>query len=160
MRRAETGSYLGMKKILVAVDETEASTRAAAFVQEFFKGDDFSLTAVNVAHEPIEWLPAAPYGAVTAWPSPLVQDMAGLEDAIARQEAASQAIAGRQVPPGTDIEVAFGETVDAILAAADNVGADLIVVGSSDKGFLARLFSGSVSEQLVRKAPRPVLVVH
>lgn len=149
-----------MKKILVAVDESESSARAAKFVQEFFRGDDVSLTAVNVASQPVEWMPAAPYGGITAWPAPAVQDLSAMEDAWAREEAAGQAVAGRQVPPGTDIEVAFGETVDAILAAAEDLDADMIVVGSRDKGFLDRLFSGSVSEQLVRKAPRPVLVVH
>lgn len=150
-----------MKKILVAVDETEASQRAAAFVDEFFAGEGYSLTAVNVAQRPVEWLPATPYGGIAQWsyPYPVPPDESAMEEDLARREAAGEAIASRQAPPGSDIEVRFGETVAAILVAADEVDADVIVVGSNDKGFLQRLLSGSVSEELVRSASRPVLVV-
>lgn len=148
-----------MKKILVAVDETEASQRAAAFVDEFFTRDEYSISAVNVADQPVEWLPATPYGGIAQWSYPVQHDQSAMEEALARREAAGEAIASRQAPPGSDIEVRFGETVEAILVAADEVDADVIVVGSHDKGFLERLLSGSVSEQLVRSASRPVLVV-
>jgi hypothetical protein len=57
-----------MRRILVAVDETPASRRAAAFVDGFFTGDDVSIVAVNVARVPVEWMPPAPYGGVYAWP--------------------------------------------------------------------------------------------
>jgi nucleotide-binding universal stress UspA family protein len=147
-----------MKKILVAVDETEASRRAAAFVDEFFSSEDYSVSAVNVARQPTDWMPATmpavPFGAVSPWPY-----APEMKEALARQEAAGEAIVNRQAPEGADTEVFFGDTVEAILAAADDVGADLIVVGSNDKGFLQRLFSGSVSEGLVRSSTRPVLVV-
>lgn len=152
------------KKILVAVDETEASRRAVEFVEEFFMGADVSLTVVNVARSPVSWVPASPYGGVAAWPYPMgdvrrEEIDPALDEAYAREEAAGRSVASQQAPPGADIEVTFGETVDAISVAAEEVDADLIVVGSTDKGFLQRLFSGSVSEELVRKAPRPVLVV-
>lgn len=152
------------KKILVAVDETEASRRAVEFVEELFEGADVSLTVVNVARTPAPWAPVSPYGGVLPWPYPMGdmrhQDVdPELEDAFTREEAVGRSVASRQAPPGADVEVAFGETVEAISVAAVEVDADLVVVGSSDKGFLQRLFSGSVSEELVRKAPRPVLVV-
>lgn len=149
-----------MKKILVAVDETEASERAAAFVDEFFGRAEYSISAVNVARRPVAWFRAEAYGGVSPWPPPGEREAQALEDAFAREEAAGHAVASRQAPTGTDdVEVLFGETVDAILVAADDVGADLIVVGSNDKGFLQRLFGSSVSEGLVRSASRPVLVV-
>jgi nucleotide-binding universal stress UspA family protein len=147
------------KKILLAVDETDASRRAVSFVEEMFDEQTVSLTAVNVARTPVEWMPATPYGTVTAWPYAPGTETTGIDSAFARQEAVSQEVAGRQVPPGTTIEVAFGDAAEAIVMAADDIGADLIVVGSHEKGFLERLFRGSVSEEVVRKAPRPVLVV-
>ncbi|HZA79299.1 MAG TPA: universal stress protein [Acidimicrobiales bacterium] len=155
-----------MKRVLVAVDETEASRRAAEFVDRFFAGMDVSITAVNVARQPVEWLPATPYGGVFAWPWPYRAgaDAAGAEEelaqeAVRRAEVRGEAIAAAQAPAGAEIEVVFGEAVDAISAAAEDENADLIVVGSNDKGFLQRLFGGSVSERLAREAPRPVLVV-
>lgn len=148
-----------MKKILVAVDETEASRRAADFVDGFFDREHYSVSAVNVARQPVGWLPDTPYGDTTQWPYP--GDRGRLaDDALAREEATGQAVASRQAPPGSDIDVLFGETVDAIVVAADDVRADLIVVGSNDKNFLQRLLGGSISEDVVRRASRPVLVVH
>jgi len=42
---------------------------------------------------------------------------------------------------------------------ARKVEADLLVVGSHGKGPMKRLFLGSVSEGVLRRAPCPVLVV-
>jgi len=148
-----------MKRILVAVDESPASRRAAQFVDGFFRGDDVSIVAVNVARVPMEWMPAAPYGRTYAWPAAAVADGSVIDDALAREEATAEAIAVEQAPRDAHVEVVFGETVEAILQAAEDESADLIVVGSTDKGFLQRLLGGSVSERLTRAAALPVLVV-
>jgi nucleotide-binding universal stress UspA family protein len=49
--------------------------------------------------------------------------------------------------------------VDAILDLGEEIGADLIVVGSRGHGPIERLFLGSVSEGVVHHATRPVLVL-
>jgi nucleotide-binding universal stress UspA family protein len=58
---------------------------------------------------------------------------------------------------------AFEDRADvapALLAEAESLGADLIVVGARERpGFTARLGLGSVSRKLVRRAPMAVLVV-
>jgi nucleotide-binding universal stress UspA family protein len=147
-------------RILVAVDRTEGSRRAAAFVDRFFAGMDVAVTAVNVARDPPETVPPVPFGEVFPW-GPAGPDMAGgdREQAMVREQQAGEAVASAQAPADADVEVVFGEVVEAILRAADDEDADLIVVGSNDKGFLQRLLGGSVSEELARKASRPVLIV-
>lgn len=148
-----------MRKILVAVDEGPASRRAAKFVEGFFRhDDDVSITAVNVARAPVPWVAPAPFGAVYAWPYG-ADDAAAFDEAVAEEQAAGTAVAAAQAPVGADVEVVFGETVEAIIRAADDENADVIVVGSTDKGFLARLLDGSVSQRLTRESSRPVLVV-
>lgn len=52
-----------------------------------------------------------------------------------------------------------GTTDDAILAAAIEDNADLLVMGSHGRRGLQRFFLGSVAERIVRSAPVPVLVV-
>lgn len=52
-----------------------------------------------------------------------------------------------------------GQPAKAIVAVAEEEGADLIVTGTSDPGFLDRLFGGSVSESVAREANCDVLVV-
>jgi nucleotide-binding universal stress UspA family protein len=52
-----------------------------------------------------------------------------------------------------------GEAGDAIVAAADSEGADLIVIGSHGRSGVSRFFIGSVSDYVVRHAHCPVMVV-
>jgi nucleotide-binding universal stress UspA family protein len=149
-----------MRKILVAVDETAASRRAAAFVDGFFGGEkDVSIVAVNVARVPVDWMPPAPYGGIYAWPFTVGGERESVEEALAREEAKGRTVATAQAPHDADVEVVVGEPVEAIERAADDEKADLVVVGSNDKSFLQRLLGGSVAEELARHRTRPVLVV-
>lgn len=149
-------------RILLAVDATESSEQAAAFVDRFFSGPQFTITAVNVARTPS---PAAlgpvPYGGVFAWPAAHTreQEFAAYDQAREHERSKARLVAEDQAPADASVDVVFGEAVEAISRAAEDQDADLIVVGSKDKGFIARLFTGSVSDELARKAPRPVLVV-
>jgi nucleotide-binding universal stress UspA family protein len=52
-----------------------------------------------------------------------------------------------------------GQPAPALSEACEEIGADLLVAGSRGYGPLARVFLGSVSTQLMHKAPCPVLVV-
>ena len=52
-----------------------------------------------------------------------------------------------------------GDAVDEIVAYADTIGAEVIVVGSRGHGAIASALLGSVSRGVLREARRPVLVV-
>jgi nucleotide-binding universal stress UspA family protein len=49
---------------------------------------------------------------------------------------------------------------DAIIACAAELDVELIVIGKHRVGFVAHLFAGSVTENVMRHAPCPVLIVH
>ncbi len=55
-------------------------------------------------------------------------------------------------------EVRTGAPTEEIAELAKEAGADLVVVGDSGRGFLARAFVGSVADRLVHLAPCSVLV--
>lgn len=57
------------------------------------------------------------------------------------------------------VEVHHGSPVVQILAAADRINADLIVLGSHSKGVIKHAFLGSVAEKVLRKSQKPVLVI-
>lgn len=62
---------------------------------------------------------------------------------------------------GAEVEVAVrtGKPYQAIVAAARETDAHLIVMGSQGRGFVPELFLGSVSHQVARHASAPVLLV-
>ena len=68
---------------------------------------------------------------------------------------------GVSVPAGVRVErqVAEGAPAEEILRAAQAVKANLIVMGTHGRTGLARLLAGSVAEQVMRRAPCPVLTV-
>jgi nucleotide-binding universal stress UspA family protein len=53
-----------------------------------------------------------------------------------------------------------GDTVPAILRIADELDAEMIVVGSTRHGAIGTALLGSVSLDLLRRVRRPVLVIH
>jgi nucleotide-binding universal stress UspA family protein len=65
------------------------------------------------------------------------------------------------VPAGIRVErfVREGDPSGEILRAAQFTNADLIVMGTHGRTGLSRVLMGSVAEQVVRKAPCPVLTV-
>jgi len=52
-----------------------------------------------------------------------------------------------------------GRADRAIVGLADELGADLIVIGTHPTGLLQRLLGGSTAERIARSAPCPVVVV-
>jgi nucleotide-binding universal stress UspA family protein len=150
-----------VKRILVALDESDASAQAAEFVNDFFGGGGYEILALNVAGVPVPWVDAGiGYAGVYPYAYTGPYGLGASSDVIERveRERAEEALEASGVSSDETL-VEFGEPVTAISAAAVEHDVDLIVVGSHDKGFLKRLLVGSVSESLVRRAPRPVLVV-
>jgi nucleotide-binding universal stress UspA family protein len=86
---------------------------------------------------------------------------------LPRSEYADQArdsaelIAGRLREAGVeaDVEVRSGRPVPGVLVAAEEIGADLILVGASARGPVAARLLGDVSLALVQRSKRPVLVI-
>jgi nucleotide-binding universal stress UspA family protein len=48
---------------------------------------------------------------------------------------------------------------DAILAAAERLGVDLVALGSHGRSGFKRAVLGSVADEVARRSPRPVLTV-
>lgn len=64
---------------------------------------------------------------------------------------------------GPDVEVRLvpdDETTGAaIVRVAHEMNAEVLVIGSSGKGWVSRLFGGSVSDYVVHHAPCPVMLI-
>ncbi len=148
-----------MTKVLIAVDETDASRHAAEVAAKLFPGGDF--LALCVAAAQIEWMPpGAAWGYVMPY-TELPPRSAGLntiDDEAAARAAERAAEVAAEIPSAETIgEV--GDPTTAILRAADDHDVDVIVVGSHHKNWLARLIEGSVADNVAHRATVPVLVV-
>ena len=82
-------------------------------------------------------------------------------DEFHREHEMIQTLADRLRDAGHKVNALLiqGPTVQTILEQAEKLGAEVIVVGSHGRGKLFDLVVGSVSAEVIRKSPVPVLVV-
>jgi nucleotide-binding universal stress UspA family protein len=162
-----------MTHVLIAVDDSETSVRAATTARRVF-GDQARYTVLNVAtNSPVIWgddalaagmvypltLPGA--GVVGGIPftvqtpgHPEWADTDRIDQAEQRADDVAREAGLSEARPVGDT----GDPAEAILAAAHEYGADVIVVGTHDRHWFTRLFSRSVSDAIVRESDIPVLI--
>ncbi len=149
-----------MKTIVVGYDGSASADRALERASEFAKAFAAKLVVVSVAELPAYVPPyaAGPETGLTAMPmeEPVLADIDPDEVVGGVLDQAK----GRLGGVDADFEARTGAADDAIIEVADERGADLIVVGTREPGFLARLFEGSVSRDLAKRAHCDVLIVH
>lgn len=101
--------------------------------------------------------------AVTAWSPPAFDLAGGLLDTDLLEEGAAEALdrvlAALPDPTRFETVVRSGPPAEVIMAEADRLEADLIVLGTRGRGALAQLLLGSVSRSVAARAERPVAIV-
>ena len=141
-----------MKTIVVATDGSASALEAVEYGLELASDQDAEPIFVHVAPA-TEVLPVTGFGmgGPVSVPHELDEhDRQALDAAL--EIAASKGLEGKA-------ELLRGNAADAIVAYADSVDADLIVVGSRGHGAIAGALLGSVSRRVLHEARRPVLIV-
>jgi nucleotide-binding universal stress UspA family protein len=149
-----------MKTIVVGYDGSDSADRALARAAEIAKAFSAGLIVVTVAELPAYVPPyaAGPETGLTAMPldEPVLADIDPQEVVGGVLDRAKSALEGVDA----EYEARTGAADDALIEVADERGADLIVVGTREPGFLSRIFEGSVSRDLAKRAHCDVLIVH
>jgi nucleotide-binding universal stress UspA family protein len=133
-----------VRRIVVAYDGSESSVRAARFALDALTGEVWIVHAADPPRTVAE---------------PRTEEEQGSEtDAI---EQGLRVLQSAEDPSGRRLHVWIreGNASKVILAAASEVGADLIVVGTRGLRGASRLLLGSVSAEIVLRSGRPVTVV-
>ncbi|MBX6377308.1 MAG: universal stress protein [Clostridia bacterium] len=134
-------------RILVAVDGSEASRRAAATARRLCAGVEKAEVVVLHVFERPPWREGGDW-------------LEGVEEALRAGVEKAMDAAVRELEGGAEVVTMYtvGDPAAQIVQVAAESGADLIVVGHRGLGRLG-LPLGSVSEKVVRSAGCPVLVV-
>ena len=136
-----------MKTILVCYEERPLATRVLERAAEFAKLSGANVVVTSVA--------------------PVVHGK-GLgpvdpADPPARHEAELKEAAAQLTALGVgsvETVVGLGDPAHGILQAAEQCGADLIVLGSHDGGAFSRVLGGNIGDTVAHKARADVLIVH
>jgi len=143
---------LAFKVIVVPTDFSDHSLRAIPYAVSLAEKFNARLKVVFVSEPALQV-------ADVAW--------VGIDERSMSQEHLEEArrnlerIALEQVPTDVqvDAEVLSGDAVEAVIAYARDVNADLVVMATHGRSGLSHMLMGSVAEQIVRKAPCPVLTL-
>jgi len=143
---------LAIRTILVGVDFTETSDRAVDYATGLAEKLDASVVVMHAYEIPIYGFPE---GALVA------SGEIAARLSIAAQRALDAMVESR-AKPGLRLHAMLrtGNPYEETNRAADEIGADLIVIGTHGRRGLARALLGSIAENVIRTATRPVLVIH
>ncbi|MEI5998049.1 universal stress protein [Paraburkholderia bengalensis] len=151
----ESAAGRAFQRVMLAVDDSEATTRAAEYAKAQFAGRA-TIRVVTVAQNPRTLIPLG---------STARDTLACARDEIVGDARAALArietmFAGTQLEFGLiDLSIHRGNTADALLTAASEWHADLIVMGMRNHQGLLRWVEGTVSEPVARRASCSLLLV-
>lgn len=141
--------------ILVAFDFSAPARRALAMASQLARTLGASLDVVHVHVDPFAYTPAA--GGESLW-----KTSEELESHMKRMREHLEETLAHDLEDDVQARphVLQGDCVPKILDLAREVGADLLVTGTTGKTGIERVLMGSTAEKLVRHASFPVLTVH
>ena len=144
---------MNIKRILVPYDFSECSSAALEYAGRLAIDSDARLYIVHV-----DELLDARISAIPAvdWPGVYESSWEKRRRAVNRQLAK---IVPLNAPVVYEHHCLMGSPADEILAFAERVHIDLIVMGSHGRTGLSRLITGSVAEKVMRGSKCPVLIV-
>ena len=140
-----------MNRFLIATDGSPASEAAVEAGVQLAEEQGAAVVFLHVVEAVDVVAPA--FGPIVATPV----ELGTPEEDPALSHAAEVA---RTHGVAFELELISGFDVETILATADAIDAELIAIGSNRHGPLGTAYFGSVSKALLKKAQRPLLVVH
>lgn len=148
-----------IQHLLVPLDGSVAARQALPWASELAERTGARITLIHIV-PPVEQMFAAA-STRPMMPMPVVTDpiaQSGEMKSAARRDLED---AREQLPPGAGVEIAVGEGApgDSVVREAIERETDVIVMSTHGRGGLRRVLLGSVADEVVRRAPCPVMLV-
>ena len=138
------------KHILVPTDLSEGAEQALDYACELARILDAEIHLLNVVGIPALGVPELGVALTSTIIDQLVTENQGALDQLARTRCAARL---------GHVRIKAGDPRDMINQTAQELGADLIVMGTHGRRGISRALLGSVAESVVRTAPCAVLTV-
>jgi nucleotide-binding universal stress UspA family protein len=140
-----------MKTILVAVDFSDSSEAALAYAVELSKPFGARLVVMHSYELPVYGFPDGALVASVEVATRIMQGaQTGLDAMVERYKKDTR----------LDTIVRQGVPWEEVRSVAEEVDADMIVIGTHGRKGIARALLGSVAEKILRTSTRPVLTIH
>jgi nucleotide-binding universal stress UspA family protein len=138
---------IGLKKILVPVDFSESSRKAFAYAVSFARQFAAEILLLHI----VEFIPTPE----------LVVAESGYLNARLRENATRELANWRKEMEPFQLKTSVEDGIPhrEIVRIADEINADLIILGTEGRTGLSHLLIGSTAERVVRHAHCPVMVV-
>lgn len=149
-------NIIKLHKILIAVDDSPYSDKAASYGFSLAKKMGSEIALVHVDEIPV----SVPYSTDPMLNEPAIM----VPEIMTIQEEASELLMKRLAKAaGRDLKLhtfkKIGNPKEEILSTADEWHADMIILGTHGRTGLDHFISGSLAESIVRKATCPVLII-
>jgi nucleotide-binding universal stress UspA family protein len=148
-----------MTHVLIATDGSEQSLKAARYLHSLLNPASLERVSVLAVVRPLAAVPFASDFGEEEHAARQTGDPTGSSFHRAAQEAVDRVAHELQdMTPNVETIVRGGAPADQILRAADEIEADLIVIGGRGKGAVGAILLGSVAYQVLHHARCPVLI--
>jgi nucleotide-binding universal stress UspA family protein len=144
---------VNIRRILVPTDFSDCALPAVRYGAELAEKFGAELVLLHVVPDAVLALPDA------VMPTPVPAADLGVLTDSGKQGLANLIAAEKLEARKPRAEVRIGSPAAEVVAAAKDLHADLVCIGTHGRGGLSRVILGSVAEEVVRHAPCPVLTV-
>lgn len=141
-----------LENVVVGVDGSDQSTRAAQVAAAMARNHGATLHVVTVVRPPEGW-----WGVVGSPPPAEAMSTAMARAQQSALDATIELLDLEGVEHTSSQEI--GDPASELERYCDSVDADLLVVGRRGAGMVERLILGSVADRLARDAPCPLVIV-
>lgn len=144
---------ISIRRILVPTDFSDCASPAVRYGAELAEKFGAELVLLHVVPDAVLALPDA------VMPTPVPAANLDVLTDSGKLGLANLIAAEKLEARNPRAEVRIGSPAAEVVAAAKDLHADLICIGTHGRGGLSRVLLGSVAEEVVRHAPCPVLTV-